>query len=78
MSRQDWQELIRRYCPADRRVCNCGDAYYTLFPDGAYRLQPDGSIITEPHWACDAGCGANQIFSRDYVAKCIMDQERKA
>lgn len=67
MSRNDWESLIERFRPHDKRICNCGDAYYTLVDNAAY-----GANGWEPAWICEHGCSANKIHARDHVAKCVL------
>lgn len=62
----EWQALVARFCPADKRVCNCGDAYYTLLPPEKSGTTRDGAPVEA--WVCQYGCGANKIAARDHVA----------
>lgn len=64
-----WEKLIERYCPPDKQICNCRDAYYTLVVDGAYR---DGKL--EPAWRCEFGCQANKAAAREFVAKAVIKE----
>lgn len=76
MSNQNWKELIKRHCPADKRVCNCGDAYYTCIPYGAL-ITGDGDKPRLTHdWMCEAGCTTAQINAREHVAACVLAAEQ--
>lgn len=74
-----WQALVERFCPPDKRICNCRDAYYTLFPASSMKASVahmvDGNVVHEyvAHWGCQHGCQANQLFARDHVAKCVAE-----
>jgi hypothetical protein len=70
MSRADWQALVEIYRPADKRICNCQDAYSTLHPGGALQYQ-DGQIKRVDSWQCEHGCSAAQLWARDHVAACV-------
>lgn len=73
----DWQVLIERYKPADKRICNCRDAYATRIPGGALQTNPGGEPVRIDSWQCEYGCSSAQISARDHVAKCIRDAERR-
>ena len=62
-----WQTLIREHATPEKRVCNCGNAYETLHPNGA--LTPEGPIDA---WKCAHGCSAAQIDAREYIAKRVL------
>lgn len=67
---EEWKQLVRRYQPADRRLCNCRNAYYTWFPPESGRAFLDRRPIGA--WLCANGCSANQIEARDHVAKSVL------
>lgn len=71
MSRADWQELVRRYCPKDKRPCNCGDAWETWIPAERRQAMRDGQYVG--YWGCEHGCSAAQLATRDEIAGRLAD-----
>lgn len=69
MSNADWQELVRRFCPKDKRPCNCGDAWETWMPPESRIAMLGGEYVGT--WACKYGCDANKAFTRDDIAGLI-------
>lgn len=63
----EWQKLIKRYADG-RQICNCGDAYYTPCGVG---IDCDGNHRTDLP-ACQYGCSANQLFTRDDIARRVL------
>ena len=59
MSEENWQALIREFCPTDKQPCNCGNAY---------------AVLMNGLWRCEHGCGAGCAFAREYIADCIIAQ----
>jgi hypothetical protein len=75
MSRQPWQELVVRHCPADKRPCNCGDAWETWLPpetSGAWEVGMSGAGRPVGAWVCQYGCSPNQISTREEIAEKIL------
>lgn len=62
----DWRSLIERFCPADKRICNCGEAYYTFFPASERKAFVAGEPVD--HWGCRHGCQAAQYQAKMHVA----------
>ena len=52
-----WRRLIERYA-GDRKVCNCGDAYYSIAADG--------------HTFCAGGCQANAYGVKAEIAARVL------
>ena len=60
-----WGRFIGKYAKG-QAVCNCGNAYYH---------RKDGDPQTE-YRNCRYGCQANQYAVKEYIAKCIEDDNK--
>jgi hypothetical protein len=81
MSDDPWKTLVKRYCPDDRQVCNCGQAWATHYgPDTEGAMVAVGKITagdirtrsayvrSMPAWRCKDGCSSAQLATRDEIA----------
>lgn len=67
MSHDAWEILVAKYADG-RPLCNCKEAYYTPCGKGI-----DGSGMERTDMlACQYGCSANKIFTRDEIAEKIL------
>lgn len=66
----EWRLLIERFKPSDKRICNCGNAYYTHFTAATNTAWRNG--VSVDHWGCKDGCDAAQIRARDHVASEVI------
>jgi hypothetical protein len=69
-----WERLVELYCPHDRRVCNCRQAYETFMSatESGIQRMIDGHWTAVPGWRCKHGCGANQCDAKEIVARGVL------
>lgn len=61
-------DLIKRYANG-RRVCNCGEAYYTNCGTGIVGNERRADLP-----ACQWGCSANRVVARNEIAERVLQE----
>lgn len=75
MPPSNWEQLVVRCCPTGMRVCNCRQAYETLYPKSAIRVLCGTQVDL---WCCAHGCSAAQIAAKEIVATKIVEEQSNA